>query len=151
MTAHILLQKLDPEWPASLSHRVLRDLLRREMHFDGIVFADDLGMGAIAKRHGLAESIVRALDAGTDIVMLCHDSSAVPAAVAALMDAVTSKVFDSAEWNAGRKRISRLRQRIASLEMQSASQPRPPLELLGCAEHRALAAEVHARLSGRLS
>ena len=49
MTAHILLPQLDPDRPASISPVVLQELLRRQLRFDGVILADDLGMGAIAK------------------------------------------------------------------------------------------------------
>ena len=50
MTAHILLPQLDTERPASLSSRVLGGILRSQWKFEGVILADDLGMGAIAKR-----------------------------------------------------------------------------------------------------
>ena len=46
-SSHILYSRLDPEWPASLSVRIARDLLRRRLGFKGIVITDDLEMGAI--------------------------------------------------------------------------------------------------------
>ena len=87
MTAHILLPQIDPENPASLSRTMLDGVLRRRMRFDGVILADDLGMGAIAKRYGPGEAAVRTLRAGTDIAMLCHDWSAVAPAIAAVRSA----------------------------------------------------------------
>ena len=75
MTAHILLPQIDPENPASLSRTMLDGVLRRHLRFDGVILADDLGMGAIAKRYGPGEAAVQTLLAGTDIAMLCHDWS----------------------------------------------------------------------------
>ena len=48
MTAHILLPKIDAELPASLSRKILSGILR-DAKFDGVILADDLGMGAITK------------------------------------------------------------------------------------------------------
>src|SRR6266849_1618447 len=69
MTAHILLPQIDPDRPASLSREIL---------------ADDLGMGAVARRYGPAEAAVETIRAGTDIAMLCHDWSAVAPAIDAV-------------------------------------------------------------------
>ncbi len=49
MTAHILLPLIDPENPASLSRTMLDGVLRRRLRFDGVILADDLGMGAICQ------------------------------------------------------------------------------------------------------
>ncbi len=76
MTAHILLPRIDPVWPASLSRELLQTILRGQLAFDGVVLADDLGMGAIARNYKNGESAVKTLQAGSDIAMLCHDWSA---------------------------------------------------------------------------
>jgi beta-N-acetylhexosaminidase len=58
--------------PATLSRRIVTELLREEFHFDGLIMTDDLDMGAILIGYRLDETIRRALEAGNDIVMLCH-------------------------------------------------------------------------------
>jgi beta-N-acetylhexosaminidase len=58
--------------PASLSHRVITDLLRNEFGFDGLVMTDDLDMGAILNGYGLNDTIRLAIEAGNDLVMICH-------------------------------------------------------------------------------
>jgi beta-N-acetylhexosaminidase len=58
--------------PASLSRRVITDLLRTEFGFDGLVMTDDLDMGAILNGYGLQDTIRLAIDAGNDLVMICH-------------------------------------------------------------------------------
>jgi beta-N-acetylhexosaminidase len=58
--------------PASLSCRVITDLLRNEYGFDGLVMTDDLDMGAILNGYGLQDTIRLAIDAGNDLVMICH-------------------------------------------------------------------------------
>jgi len=58
--------------PASLSKRVITDLLRNEYGFDGLVMTDDLDMGAILNGYGLNDTIRLAIDAGNDLVMICH-------------------------------------------------------------------------------
>src|SRR6267143_2096845 len=58
--------------PASLSRRIITDLLRDEFGFDGLVMTDDLDMGAILNGYGLQDTIRLAIDAGNDLVMTCH-------------------------------------------------------------------------------
>jgi beta-N-acetylhexosaminidase len=108
MTAHILLPKIDPERPASLSRRLLTDLLREEMQFKGIILADDLGMGAIARRFKPGEAAVQTFAAGTDIAMLCHDWSQVTPALAASARALEEGTLSLKEWQAAGKRINRV-------------------------------------------
>jgi len=136
MTAHILLPRIDSENPASLSPTILNDVLRRRVGFNGVILADDLGMGAIAKRYGPGEAAVQSLRAGTDIAMLCHDWSAVGPAIAAVRKAHAEGRFAEADWNASLGRIERV---IAESNMPT---PQPPLEIIGCDEHRAIAAKI---------
>src|SRR5690242_2699344 len=58
--------------PASLSRRVITDLLRKEYGFNGLVMTDDLDMGAILNGYSLQDTIRLAIDAGNDLVMICH-------------------------------------------------------------------------------
>jgi beta-N-acetylhexosaminidase len=140
MTAHILLPQIDPECPASLSRLMLSQVLRRKMRFDGIILADDLGMGAIAKRYGPGESAVKTIQAGTDVAMLCHDWAAVVPAIDAARKAQRERRFDNDEWRASLTRIDR----ICNFAERTAT--RPGMEILGCVEHQLLAEEVRSRL-----
>lgn len=136
MTAHILLPQIDPENPASLSRLVLDGILRRRMGYRGVILADDLGMGAIAKRYGSGEATVRTLRAGTDIAMLCHDWAGVAPAIAAVRKARQEKQFDEVEWDVAIDRVERV---CALAEMK---EPQPPIDIIGCEAHRALAKKL---------
>ncbi|MBA3830714.1 MAG: glycoside hydrolase family 3 protein [Chthoniobacterales bacterium] len=57
---------------ASLSRRIVTDLLRGELGFEGLIMTDDLDMGAILNEYGLEETIGRAIGAGNDLAMICH-------------------------------------------------------------------------------
>jgi beta-N-acetylhexosaminidase len=140
MTAHILLPEIDREKPASLSRTMLDGVLRQRLKFNGAILADDLGMGAIAKRYGAGEASVLTLQAGTDIVMLCHDWSAVAPAIAAVSRAREESRFYEGEWRASAKRIERVCVRTEE------AMPTPLPTIVGCAEHQALAKELHNRL-----
>jgi beta-N-acetylhexosaminidase len=70
MTAHLWIQAIDERpLPATLSSRVLRDLLRTEMGYDGLVVTDDVKMGALQNDYPLAERVVRPIEAGSDIIL----------------------------------------------------------------------------------
>jgi beta-N-acetylhexosaminidase len=140
MTAHILLPQIDPENPASLSRTMLDGVLRRRMRFGGVILADDLGMGAIAKRYAPGEAAVQTLRAGTDIAMLCHDWSAVAPAIAAVRRAKQEGRFEEEEWRASLNRIER------TCVQADAAGPRPSIDILGCEEYQRLAEGIRARL-----
>jgi beta-N-acetylhexosaminidase len=140
MTAHILLPQIDPVNPASLSRTMLEGVLRRRLRFDGVILADDLGMGAIAKRYAPGEAAVQTLRAGTDIAMLCHDWSAVAPAIAAVRKAKQEGGFGEDEWRASLNRIER-----ACIQAEAA-RPGPSIDILGCKEHQQLAEGIRGRL-----
>lgn len=73
MTAHVLYPALDRDFPATLSRAVLESLLRREMGYDGVVFTDDMGMNAIMENYPLSEAVIRAVRAGVDVILYCHN------------------------------------------------------------------------------
>jgi beta-N-acetylhexosaminidase len=140
MTAHILLPSIDAERPASLSRTMLDGVLRCRMGFRGIILADDLGMGAIARRYGPGEAAVETLRAGTDIAMLCHDWQAVAPAIDAVREAHEAGRFGAAEWQASLERIER------ACALAELPVPQAGLDILACEEFRALAAAIRARI-----
>lgn len=76
MSAHIVNHQLDPKGlPGTLSSRMIDSLLRKQMHFDGAVFSDDMQMHAIAKQYGLEQSIKLAINAGVDILCFSNNIS----------------------------------------------------------------------------
>jgi beta-N-acetylhexosaminidase len=140
MTAHILLPQIDSAWPASLSREMLETILRGQLAFDGAILADDLAMGAIARHYGNGESVVRTLQSGTDIAMLCHDWALVAPALEAAAQAISSGQIDPGLRAQSRARIKRIRERLREIDAKSA----PPVDVVGSSEHRALAAEIRA-------
>lgn len=72
MLSHIIYSKIDNKWPASLSKRIAKELLRDRMGYEGIVMTDDLDMGAIKNHYGIETSIVQILSAGIDMALICH-------------------------------------------------------------------------------
>ena len=111
MVAHILMTQIDPDLPASLSPEVVTGLLRQELGFDGVVCTDDLTMGAISNTYGMGEAAVMAVEAGCDLLLVCHETDNLTAARDALLSAV----------DAGRISMERLDEsvyRILSLKQE---------------------------------
>lgn len=74
MTAHIFNRKIDKNYPATLSSYFLQDILRRQIGFQGVIISDDMQMKAISGYYGLKDAIIRAINAGCDIVLLANNS-----------------------------------------------------------------------------
>jgi beta-N-acetylhexosaminidase len=68
MSAHILVPALDPDRPATLSRRILTDLLRGELGYDGLIVTDGIEMRAIAGTYGIERGSVLAVAAGADAI-----------------------------------------------------------------------------------
>jgi len=73
MMAHILLPKIDSHNPASFSEKIISDLLRKDLNFKGVVITDDITMGAVVNNYDIGEVAVKSINAGSDIVLVCHD------------------------------------------------------------------------------
>ena len=109
MVAHILLTQLDPLLPASLSPAVVNGLLREEMGFEGVVFTDDLTMGAIANAYGMGEAAVKAIQAGCDMALVCHGLDNAKAAYHAIL-------FAAEDGTLSRERLEESVRRILTLK-----------------------------------
>jgi len=114
MTAHVLYPDLDPVHPATLSSAVLGGLLRGRIGYQGIVITDDLEMGAVARKHSVEESSVRAFAAGADILLVCNAPDKAISARAALYDAVRQGQIPSPLLERSLQRIDDLKRRFAS-------------------------------------
>ena len=71
MMAHVVYPQVAPE-PAGYSPRWINGILREEMGFRGVVFSDDIGMAAAFSAGGIKSRIDAHLDAGCDVVLVCH-------------------------------------------------------------------------------
>jgi beta-N-acetylhexosaminidase len=96
MLSHILYEKLDPLWPASLSVRIARDLLRVRMHYTGLVMTDDLDMGAITRHYALDTAIDQVLLSEIDQLLICHKGPAIETA----FEQIQKRIRDDASLDA---------------------------------------------------
>ena len=70
MTAHLLIDAWDKENPATLSRAILTDKLREKLGFNGLIVTDALIMGGVAKFADAEEIAMKAVEAGTDILLM---------------------------------------------------------------------------------
>lgn len=74
MTAHVFNSKLDSEYPATLSHKIITGILREQLGYDGVVISDDMQMGAIRQYYGFEQAVELAIKAGVDILAIANNS-----------------------------------------------------------------------------
>jgi len=114
----------DSGFPSSLSRKIIHGILREEWRYTGTVISDDLDMGAIVGHYGLAESVTRAVEAGNDLVLLCHRPEMIPDAAKALEGISPARAAEAG------KQIAHLREKLD-----------PPL---------AFSVEAHAAIDGKI-
>ncbi|MCH9643988.1 MAG: beta-N-acetylhexosaminidase [Gammaproteobacteria bacterium] len=73
MPAHIIYSQVDPNVPASFSSIWLRDILRQQWQFQGVIISDDISMEAAASIGGYEDRAMLALEAGCDLVTICNN------------------------------------------------------------------------------
>lgn len=134
MTAHVVYPALDPKRPATLSARISRDLLRRELRFRGVLFSDDLEMQAVASRRKPGACAVEALRAGCDMLLVCLSLD------------VAREAIDGVEQAVARGRLDPDIIRTAATRIHALRQQRPKRRATN-----ALSWPAHARLARRLA
>lgn len=114
MSAHIVNRQLDASGlPATLSHKILTDLLRHQFHFNGVIITDDMQMKAISDHYGLEQALVLAINAGADMFIFGNALSATAQDPEQLIDIIETKVH-SGEISQGR--IDEAYQHIVTLK-----------------------------------
>ncbi len=136
MISHVKFTELDPDYPATLSPRIIQDLLRREIGFTGVACTDCMEMKAIADHYGSGESAVLAALAGVDLILFSHSfTDQHPLSVEvyySLLDAVQSGRLPMTRINEAIARVMALKEKYAISE-------KPQLEVIRKPEHLALA------------
>lgn len=124
--------------PASVSRAVVTDLLRRDLHFDGLILGDAFDMGGLVAHFDAGDAAVRAIEAGTDVILKSADTDA---AIAAVKAAVHSGRISEARIDQSVRRIldakRRVRTRVGTDE--------EIFRGVDTAEHRRVAADVAQR------
>ncbi len=73
LVSHIMFLELDNKYPASMSKKIIKKLLREKMGYKNLVIADCLEMGAITNNYGVGEAVVIAINAGVDMFLISGD------------------------------------------------------------------------------
>lgn len=124
MISHILLTAMDDVYPATLSHQIVTEFLREEQGFDGVLFTDDMTMGAITKNYGLGEACVLSVEAGCDVLLVCHGRENIEASYRAVLEAVQSGRISEARLDESVLRILRLK-----IDFALTGAPVPPADI----------------------
>ena len=100
--------------PTTWSPRLIRQLLRDRLRFDGVIMTDDLEMGALRAVGSMGEIAVRATEAGHDLLLMCSDLAVAEEALSGLQAAYQSERLSMDELAQSVKRIERLREHYLS-------------------------------------
>ncbi|WP_075620015.1 beta-N-acetylhexosaminidase [Paenisporosarcina indica] len=111
MIAHILLPKLDPKFPSSMSKPIIKDVLRKQLGFNGVVITDDMTMKAITDNFDITSSSVESIKAGSDLILVAHDYAKIVSVINSIEHAV--KTGELSE-----DRIDESVERILNLKMK---------------------------------
>jgi len=104
MVAHLSIPALDntPNQASTLSKKIVTDLLRKEMSYDGLIFTDALNMKGVSKYYSNGEADLKALLAGNDVLLFPEN---VPKAISAIEAAISKKQI---RWREVEKRVRRI-------------------------------------------
>jgi beta-N-acetylhexosaminidase len=140
MTGHFAIPTLTgtSAYPATVARRVMTDFARGEMGFDGVIITDALDMGAITQGAGQIIDVIAAVRAGVDLMLIMLDADTQERLYGGLNLAYTRELI-------GDEHLQQSVERILALKQWAAEQLQPGLEVVGCAEHRTLEAEVARR------
>lgn len=140
MTAHVRYPALDAEAPATLSRPILTGLLRNRLDFQGVTLTDDMEMRAILDHQPLGEASVRAVRAGADMLLICHQQERQREAVTAIEQALERGDLAWEKLTASVARIGALKEkRLGSFQPVD---PSRVTQTVGHPRHKALLAKI---------
>jgi beta-N-acetylhexosaminidase len=139
MTAHIALPRIEPSGvPATLSRKMLTDVLRHDLGFGGVIFTDAMVMRGITAHYPEGEAAVRSIAAGADVILF---PSSVETTFRALKQAVESGELSQSRLDTSVRRILEAKARLGLDNSRTTDPSRLDL-LLGTAEHRQAARQI---------
>lgn len=109
MAAHILLPKIDAKYPSSMSKTIITDILRNGLKFNGVVITDDMTMGAVTKNYDIGDAAVTSVNAGCDIILVCHGYDNEVSVINSLKKAVQNGTIKEERVNESLYRILKLK------------------------------------------
>ncbi|HNE07481.1 MAG TPA: glycoside hydrolase family 3 protein [Leptospiraceae bacterium] len=94
MSAHIVYPNLDPKYPSTLSKKILTDILRKKLGFEGIILTDAMEMHAISKNYQNEKTGTLAILAGADIILLTSWGNTTTHYYNMILESLKNKEFD---------------------------------------------------------
>ncbi|MCM3586598.1 glycosyl hydrolase family 3 [Mesobacillus maritimus] len=91
MVTHLKYPAYDDEHPASISPIIIQELLRGKLQYEGLVVTDDLEMGAVNKYFTYKDLGYSAVDAGNDLLLVCHTFDSQKQVIQGIQEAVENK------------------------------------------------------------
>lgn len=108
MTAHVIYEALDDEFPATISQKIIDGILRRRLKFEGVVITDDLLMKAVSNMMRLSSSTMLAINAGCDICLISRNNNAQKEAINALISNVSAGLISEERIESAYRRVVNL-------------------------------------------
>jgi len=112
MVAHIQMEKIDSDNPASLSKSVITGLLRERLGFNGVIITDDLTMAAVINHYSIRDAAIKAVNAGSDIILVCHEHNNLIEVINGIKEAVKNGAISKSRIDESVYRILKLKQRF---------------------------------------
>jgi beta-N-acetylhexosaminidase len=144
MTAHVVYSALDTKLPATLSHKIVTELLREELDYQGVVFTDDLEMKAISDHYGEKEAAALCVRAGVDVMLFGHDLSGAIRAFDSLYGECEKNAAVRGQVEASYRRIVRMKR--AFLKRFTGGQAGRLEQQLARLSHQRIVEEIHGSL-----
>ncbi len=119
MGAHVVVRAFDPDTPATISAKLIENVLRHELGFTGAFLTDCLEMKAIGGRDASPQVAVSALRAGADLLLISHDLDAAVEAAGAIVHAVDSGALSLERLQQAYERVRRLRESPPPLPLEA--------------------------------
>lgn len=120
MSVHISYPSILEEGvPATLSPKILTDLLRKEMGHRGLVLTDDMEMNAVSRLMDIGEAAVRSIEAGTDIVLISTSGESIERIQKAVLEAVAGGRLGESRIDESVRRIVEAKLRYSIMELAS--------------------------------
>lgn len=117
LMSHVIHKELDERYPAVLSSNVIQKLLREKMHFEGVVFADNLRSGSLSNHFDFKQRVIRAVEGGADILVFSNyfaDNASMPFTVQKiLMDAIKNGEIKEERIALSYERILKLKYKLS--------------------------------------
>jgi len=124
MTAHSVYPSYDDKYPATLSEKILRGLLREELGFDGVIVSDAIGMAAILKNWPLPRACVMAIKAGCDNILLKADDDSRTQCYFGVKHAVETGEISEERLNEAVRRVLRMKYQQGLFETAGKNDPK---------------------------